>query len=157
MIDDEPAAIGPVVDEATGDAELGRDLGEIFGSVPIGLGQLTIAEGNFSTQVRGSEANHDSVRKRPGLTTEVLDSSEFDTDLFADLAADGVLERFSGFNLHVLLLVFALVTLGAFLVLVVWLSVDSTLPDDAVSINAVPIRTHPMVPFQPFELPAAGR
>ena len=58
LVDDEAAAVGPVVDEATGDAELGRDLGEIIGSIPAGLGQLTIAEGDFATQVtwRGSQS-----------------------------------------------------------------------------------------------------
>ena len=58
LVDDEPAAAGPVVDEATGDAELGRDLGQIVGSVPAGFGQLTVAKGDLATQVmwRGSRS-----------------------------------------------------------------------------------------------------
>src|SRR4051812_44673009 len=94
LVDDEPATLGPIVDEATRNAELGRDLGQVVAPIPASLSQLTVAKGNLASKVICPETDHDRVRERPGLAAEVVDVSKLDTDLFAHLAADGILQRF---------------------------------------------------------------
>ena len=73
------------VDELPGDADLARDVGQLVGGEPAGLQNLLAVHPDLALGVAGGEADHQRIRKRPGLAAKIADILDLDAGLFPHL------------------------------------------------------------------------
>src|SRR4051794_27234231 len=82
-----------VVNQAAGDADARRDVGEFIDAEPVGSSELARVDGDLARSPLRAEAEHQRVREGPGLAAEILDVGDLDPHLLADLAAHRRLQR----------------------------------------------------------------
>src|SRR3954452_14785139 len=83
---------GVIVDQAPGDAHSHRDHRQVIDAEPARIGNFLGVYRDLTRFVPRVESQHDRVRKGPRLTGEVSDLVDFDSDLFANFAADAFLK-----------------------------------------------------------------
>ena len=87
-----------MIDQLASDRDARRNRRQVVLAIPVGVHDLVRIAHDVAAHPFGSETEHETVRERPGLTSEIPHVAHLDADLFTHFAHDRTFEGLTRFD-----------------------------------------------------------
>ena len=95
---DTAEAVDEFLNQPTRDCSFRRNLRQVARLKPLCVRYFLRLTDNIATVVFGVETEHERVRKRPALRTEIPQVAELEANFFEDFAVHGLLDALARFD-----------------------------------------------------------